>query len=92
METPCEGSLAFFWPKEDVGMQATSIRIDHLPLGQQLRLRRVAAGLTQGRLAHLAGISQPLVCQVEQNYSTLTPTTREHSVAVIDAALRNVGH
>lgn len=63
------------------------LRIDHLPEGIQLRLARIAAGLTLFDVGSRAGVSPPRLSEYERGQRSLAPEAVERVHAVLaDAA------
>jgi transcriptional regulator with XRE-family HTH domain len=53
------------------------LQIDHLPEGTQLRLARVAAGLTLFDVSKLADVSPPRLSEFERGRPSLSPEAVE---------------
>jgi putative transcriptional regulator len=56
----------------------------------QLRVYRVARGLTQAELAELAGTSRETVCNVESGRTKPMPATAEALARVLGASLEEI--
>jgi transcriptional regulator with XRE-family HTH domain len=59
------------------------LRIDHLPEGTQLRLARIAVGLTLFDVGRLADVSPPRLSEFERGRPSLSPETVERVRAVL---------
>jgi transcriptional regulator with XRE-family HTH domain len=59
------------------------LQLDHLPEGTQLRLARVAAGLTLFEVGKLADVSPPRLSEYERGRPSLPPEAVERVRAVL---------
>ena len=59
------------------------LRLDHLPEGTQLRLARIAAGLTLFDVGKLADVSPPRLSEFERGRPSLSPDAVERVRAVL---------
>jgi len=59
------------------------LRLDHLPEGTQLRLARIAAGLTLFDVGKLADVSPPRLSEFERGRSSLSPEAVERVRVVL---------
>jgi transcriptional regulator with XRE-family HTH domain len=63
------------------------LQLDHLPEGTQLRLARIAAGLTLFDVGVRANVSPPRLSEFERGRPSLTPDAVERVRAVLTCNL-----
>jgi transcriptional regulator with XRE-family HTH domain len=65
-------------------------KVDHLPEGTQLRLARIAAGLTLFEVGRLADVSPPRLSEFERGRPSLPPDSIARVQTILARQLRQM--